>query len=61
MAFAIIVWQGSTHYSFLVVLVIASLAWLLVAAVVWRTRTKWLRTLRVALKRHPNSEHKEVR
>jgi len=61
MAFASIVWQGSSHYSFIAVLVIASITWLLVAGVAWWTRKKWLRTVRLALRRHPSSEHKEVR
>lgn len=61
MAFAITIWQGLPRYSFLVVLAAASIVWLLVAVAAWWVRKTWLRYLRLALKRHPNSENKDSR
>ncbi len=58
MTFAIIIWQGLPRYSFIAVLGIASIAWLLVAA--WWMRKTWLRNLRLALNPHPNSKNKEA-
>jgi hypothetical protein len=61
MTFAIIIWQGLPHYSFIAVLVTASTAWLLIGVAAWWMRKTWFRHLRLALKRHSNSESKEVR
>jgi hypothetical protein len=61
MTFAIIIWQGLPRYSFVDVLVTASIVWLLVAVAAWWMRKTWFRHLRLALKQHPNSENKEVR
>ncbi len=61
MTFAIIIWQDLPRYSFIAVLAIASIAWLLVAVAAWWMRKAWLRNLRLALKPHSNSANKEVR